>query len=117
MQAAGLRRHRIRFERRTDTADSYGNTVADWTAVATVWAGVETRQKGRVEAVEAGRLESHIGWRLTVPRSALLAGLSAGWRAVITAGPHTGATLNIRTVESAPDGREWVLDVESGVAT
>lgn len=117
MLAAASRRHRIRFERRVTAIDAYGNAEGAWEAVATVWAGIDTRQKGRVEALAAGRLESAYGWRVTVLRSDLLIGLAASWRGVIIAGPHSGAVFNIRTVEASFDGREWLLDVETGVAT
>ena len=116
MLAAASRRHRIRFERRSAATDAYGNAEGAWEAVSTVWAGIDTRQKGRVEALAAGRLESAYGWRVTVLRSDLVTGLAAAWRGVIVAGPHAGAVFNVRTVEASPDNRELIMDVEAGVA-
>lgn len=117
MQSAGLRKHRIRFERRAEVTDDYGNVQGAWGPLLTVWAGVDTRQKGRGETVEAGRLESVVTWRLIILKSAASMAITPADRGVFVAGPHTGRDFNIRAKEVSQDNREIWLDVEAGVAT
>ena len=117
MQAAGLRGHRVRFERRANLSDAYGNVVGVWQTLATVWAGVDTRQKGRGETLEAGRLESVVSWRVSVLKSSEVSSLTHEDRGVFVVGPHIGRIFNIRAVEVSPDSRELWLEVVAGVAT
>lgn len=117
MQGGAQRIHRVRLERRAPQDDGYGNTLAAWTEVATVWCGVDTQRRGRGEALEAGRLESVVTWKVTVLKSSATSGVTSADRGVFVAGPHTGRIVNIRAVEASADNRELIMDVEAGVAT
>ena len=118
MTPGGLRaKHRIRLERRAAGADDYGNVIEAWQPLATVWAGVDTRQKGRGETLEAGRLESVVSWRVSVLKSSEVSSLTHEDRGVFVVGPHIGRIFNIRAVEVSPDSRELWLEVVAGVAT
>ncbi len=116
MQGGGQRVHRIRFDRRETQADDYGNTVNAWQMIATVWCGVDTQRRGRKEAVEAGRLESTIGWKITVLRSDTTKALRPDDRGVFTVGPHVGRVANIIAIEASADSREMILDCEIDIA-
>lgn len=117
MLLADSRGHRIRFDRRATADDSYGNAVNAWTEVASVRCGVDTQRKNRGEALEAGRLESTIGWKITVLKSALTMLITPEFRGEFVAGPHLGRIVNVCAVEVSADNREIIMDVETGVAT
>lgn len=116
MHLAGLRKHRVRFERRASVDDGAGNTLGAWQAVTTAWCACDTERTRGVEALEAGRLESSANWRLTVPKSTTLATITPEDRAVFVVGPHAGVVANIRWVESSAENREIIMDIALGVA-
>lgn len=53
----GKLRHRITFQERTTTQDSYGQPLLTWTDVATVWGAVEPLNGRELMAAEAVQSE------------------------------------------------------------
>lgn len=117
MHLAGLRKHRVRFERRAATDDGAGNMQGAWQTLTTSWCACDTGRSRGNERLDAGRLESSGNWRLSVPKSAAVAAITSDDRAVFVVGPHNGQTANIRWIETSADGREIIMDIEIGVAT
>lgn len=116
MQGGAQRGHKMRFDRRSAADDGYGNTIDAWTEVVSVWCGVDTQRRGRGEVLEAGRLQSSIGWKITALKSNETLMIGTDCRGVFLTGPHIGRVVNIRTVEVSADSREIIMDVETGVA-
>lgn len=110
---AGRMMYRARFERRTYSADEYGNVLGAWAPFLHVWSSFRPRF-GR-ETVDAGQLESTTAGTLTVRRSRAASGITSSDRVVITTGEWDGKIFNIRSIIPTHDGLEMV--VEEGVAT
>jgi SPP1 family predicted phage head-tail adaptor len=60
---AGSLRHRITFQRRITTVDSFGGQSVDWSDVATIWGGIEPAN-GR-EQVAAQAFQAAISHTIT----------------------------------------------------
>lgn len=116
--AARRAHHRVRIERRPETADDgAGNTLDEWQEVATLLAAASFERPK--EAMAAGRLESSNTGMVTLRRSPTSTALviTAADRFVFTAGPYVGTVCNIRGV-TPTDDRRWIeCLVEIGVAT
>lgn len=112
---AGNMVNRVRFERRDQVTDDYGNTLDAWETLLTVWAGFKA-VPGR-ESLEAGRLESTLTGMLTVRRSTDALGITAADRGVFTVGPYAGMTFNIRSIVPSADMSLIEMTIEQGVAT
>lgn len=114
MIGAGKMDRRIRFERREDVDDGYGNTVAgDWTPQFEQAAHRQWLRGG--ESVFAARLESRQPAIITVRDSAQARSVTADWRAVDT---RDGRIYNIRENPKESDDRRFLeMLAESGVST
>lgn len=116
----GARSELVRFERRSDASDGYGNVEAAWATVLTTWAKVTPKPAGGDETVQQGRLAGAAPYTIMIESFSASRQLVVGDRAVIV---HDGAlpagtALNIRFIGDM-DGRRAVLtmDAERGVAT
>lgn len=107
-------RERVRFERRADSSDGYGNTLG-------TWATVVTSRKARLlptrggEEVLASRLTGTGLWDLTVRRDTDTATVVVGDRIV----DERDATRiwNIRWIADLEGRNRWLtMTAESGVA-
>lgn len=102
---------RIRIESQNNVSDGQGGFTKGWTTVATVWAAVEP-VTGK-EAVEAGRLEFALRYRITI-RTRLDFDTAA--RLVWTS--NGNKVLNIREIhDGGPRPQFLMIIAESGVAT
>jgi SPP1 family predicted phage head-tail adaptor len=112
-----LMRESVRFERRAEVDDGYGNVTGGWeTLVASVYAEIRPL-RGR-EEVLAGKLTGTMPYEVkTRWRADLAIGedrLTTDDRAVNVA---TGDVYNIRSVENPDMKRQWLkLTCEAGVA-
>ena len=79
MSRAGLKRNRILFDKRTVTADGYGNQVSGWDEQFEVWARRRNLVGG--ESVIASRLQGVQPVVLTVLRSSETEIVTSEWRA------------------------------------
>jgi SPP1 family predicted phage head-tail adaptor len=61
---AGRLSHRVTVERATDGTDAYGDQVQTWTALATVWAGIEPLS-GR-EYLAASHVQADVSTRIVM---------------------------------------------------
>lgn len=61
---AGRLRHRVVVERATDGTDAYGDQVPTWSALATVWAGIEPLS-GR-EYLAAAHIQADVSTRIVI---------------------------------------------------
>jgi head-tail adaptor len=108
--------HRVRFERRAASTDSYGNVAGAFETLFTASARLRLRAP-RGETVEAGRPEPSIVGFVTIYRSAVAEGLTAADRGVFTVGPWEGRVFNIRAIAPTEDRRFLDISFEEGAAT
>ncbi|MFN3549621.1 MAG: phage head closure protein [Mesorhizobium sp.] len=110
---AGALDRRLRFEKRADVADGYGNTVGAWEAQFACWAGLKHLRGG--ETVIAGRLAGRRPAIATIRNGVMPREITNEWRAV---DERTGEIYNIREDPREMDGNRGYLEmlVESGVA-
>lgn len=115
MTWTGRLKERVRFERRGEIVDSDGSPRGAWAPIWTCWAGFRPQFGG--ERIKAGQFESTSRGNLTVRRCAESMALTAGDRAVFTAGGYAGLTANIESIVETPDRafREFIVTI--GVAT
>lgn len=109
---AGKLRHTIRFERRSDAPDGYGNTLSTWAGEYECRAAMTWLRGG--ENVLAARLQGVRTVALMIRDCAAARALTADYRAV---DKQTGDVFNIRSV--SPNENRAYLDVlcETGVAS
>ncbi len=116
MLSSGLRRHRIRVERRAAVEDEYGNTREDWFVMLDRWAAVKPPIRG-VERPDAGEVASVENWSVTVLRDADTKGILTEDRVIFSAGPHVGREGAVVAGRATDDGREMQIDVIMGAPT
>ena len=107
MSGAGDLRERVTIETATRTGDGAGGEVVSWTALATVWANVQSLSG--TEVTEAERAEARGQYNVTIRfRDDVTAAMRLQWR---------GEVLNIRNVRDG-DGRRrrLIMRAEGGVA-
>lgn len=110
--AAGPLNQRWRFEKRSESADGYGNTVSTWSAQFTAWTGRRDLRGG--EGVMASRLEGKQPAILTVrAATSTTRTITTDWRAVNV---NTGQVMNVRSVTETPDRKFIEMLCEAGVA-
>lgn len=111
MPAAGNLRDRATFERLIPGDDGYGNAVAAWGHLMTVW--VDMLESPGREAVAAGRVEAARSATLRLRRSAASLDLTEADRVRVR-----GRTWNIRSIGDVGRDRAMLeLVIEVGVAT
>lgn len=112
----GELRDRVRFERRAEQPDGYGNTEADW---AEILPGKSERYVRLLptrggEQVIAGRLQGVRAFDLSVSADSLTRQVGPGDRVVNV---RTGEALNVRWAADLDGRNTWMLmQVEAGVA-
>jgi len=100
LTGAGLLRERVRFERRVNSLDGYGNTVSSWNQlVGPVAARIKPLRGG--EKVMAQRLESVVTVEITVRKSSDTIQVTEADRAIDV---RSGDEFNIKAVVN-PDER------------
>ena len=110
MSATELR-ERVRFERRVEADDGYGNTRGDWIGQFTVAARIMPLRGG--EAVIAARLEGTQPAIVTVYADARTRTVTPDWRIVDA---RAGTVYAVRTV-TLRESKDYVdLLCEAGVA-
>ena len=92
--SAGELRERVRFERRVETTDGYGNTKGQWLPQLTVAARIQPLRGS--EAVMASRLQGVQPVLIVIRSSAAARGIAPDWRAVDA---RTGREYAIRTAQ------------------
>jgi len=114
---AGRLKEIVRFERRGEVDDGYGNTQGAW-AVISGLASVRAafRPEFGRESVEAGRLQATMRGTLTVRAWADTKGVTPADRVAFMAGPYAGIECQIRSKVPTPDGAFIEFVLESGVA-
>ncbi len=106
-------RDKVRFERRAEVADGFGNFEGDWRSLGEARASLNPTRGG--EAVIAGRLQGKASWDLWVQSSALTRSLTPGDRVVDVRDPRR--VFNIRWSGDLDGDRRWLLvQLEQGVA-
>ena len=104
----------MRFERRADSPDDYGNEMGDWQPhIKPIWAEVKPLRGG--EEVLASKLQGRAIYELLVRSSSETRTITVGDRAIKE---RTGEAFNIRSVENR-DMRNKFLTItcETGTAT
>lgn len=95
---AGMLRHRVEIQERTESRDDYGATVSTWGTVATCWAMVDQREGG--EAQVAGQPRTNQQWLVVVRHRSTIA---------ITARvKYSGRYLNIQSARDPFGDHEWL---------
>ena len=108
-----LMRERIAFDKRSASADGFGNTKGEWVEQFAVRARRLPLTGG--EDVMAGRLAGKQSFVLQIRSSSVTRAIDTAWRARDTRG-H-GAVYNIRTITNRDERSEYLdLLVEQGVA-
>jgi len=87
----GERRHRVTFERATETQDAFGEPDLTWTSICTSWALVQPL-KGR-ERFNANEVQADVDHRIVTRYRSELSALSPGDRAT-----WSGHTYDIKSV-------------------
>ena len=106
-------RDKVRFERRAEVADGFGNFEGDWRSLGEARASLNPTRGG--ETVIAGRLQGKASWDLWVQSSALTRSVSPGDRVVDVRDPRR--VFNIRWSGDLDGDRRWLLvQLEQGVA-
>jgi head-tail adaptor len=106
-------RDRVRFERRQDLADGFGNFEGDWRSLGEARASLNPTRGG--ETVIAGRLQGKASWDLWVQSSVLTRSIGPDDRVVDVRDPDR--VFNIRWTGDLDGDRRWVLmQLEEGVA-
>lgn len=101
---AGQLRDRIRFERRQNVDDGYGNLTGRWVTRATdIRAKIEPAKGG--EVTRADRLVGISNFDIHVRSSSNTEGLTTGDRAV---NERTGEVYDIKWARSLDERRRWV---------
>lgn len=98
---AGTLRHRVTFQVQTETQDTEGQRLDDWTTVATVWA--EVADVGAREIVRAGVTTAEA---TTVIRCRHRSDITTGMRAL-----HRDRTLEIVGPPIDREGRDRELEI------
>jgi SPP1 family predicted phage head-tail adaptor len=109
---AGKLRERVRFAKRTDSDDGYGNVNAEFVTRFTAAARIMPLRGG--EDVMAARLAGKQPMLITVRRSVAALEVTTDWQATDA---RNGAIYNIRTVSPSEDKILIDMICESGVAT
>lgn len=105
-KGAGDLRERVKFQRRTDADDGYGNVEGAWADLDVVRSCALTPTRGG-EAIQAGRLSGTAAWDLWVRSDSGTRSLTTGDRAVHM---RDGRTFNITFGPADMDGRRtWLL--------
>ncbi|WP_162409383.1 head-tail adaptor protein [Acuticoccus sediminis] len=116
MPAAGSLREQIRFDRRVEFDDGYGNTTAGWGAFAEGLPAAIEPVRGS-EEVLAGKLTGLTPVTITIRWQPGLVGgadrLTTADRAVNV---RSGDTFNIKSIEADPRRRWITLTCENGGA-
>jgi head-tail adaptor len=106
-------RDRVRFERRAQAADGYGNTQGAWVPLFECFAQLRPTKGG--ETVIAARLQSASIWDLWVRASDATRGVTNSDRVVNARDPRQ--VWNIRWSGDLDGDRRWLLmQLEQGVA-
>lgn len=101
---------RIVVERPVPGDDGYGNVVAGWSWLVTLWG--DMREASGKEVVAAGREDAPRSAMVIIRRSAVTAGITEADRIVAR-----GAVWNIRTIRAVGnEGALLELHCETGVA-
>lgn len=110
---AGRLNRRVTFQTRgAAVEDGFGNAVAAWSVLATVWG--DLKEQSGSERLALGRVEAVASATLRVRRSTTTAAITEADRVL----DHLGRTWNIRQViDLAGAGRTLDLLLERGVAT
>lgn len=116
-KGAGDLRAKVKFQRRTEGDDGYGNTEGVWADLGIERSCSLTPTRGG-ESVQAGRLAGAASWDIWVRASIAIKTLTAGDRAVEIR-PIADRTYNIvfGPADMEGDGRWLLLQCETGTAS
>lgn len=106
-KGAGDLRQRVKFQRRTEVDDGYGNTEGGWADLSIDRAASLTPTRGG-EAVQSGRLTGSASWDLWVRADSATKALTTGDRAIDVR--DASRVFNIVFGPADMDGRNtWLL--------
>lgn len=112
-KGAGDLRHRVKFQRRAEGDDGYGNPVQGWVDLDISRACSLTPTRGG-ETVQAGRVAGTASWDCWVRNDSGTRSLRTGDRAIDTR--EAGRTFNIVFIGDMDGDRAWLLiQMKSGV--
>lgn len=116
MLGPSKRPHRVRFERRVDVDDGYGNTKGEWAPfIPKMWAGLRP-QFGR-ERINSDVLQASNNAVLTVLRSSQSAQLLEADRVVFLIGPYKDKIAAIKSIVPTTDNSEMEMVIDIGGPT
>lgn len=116
MLGPSKRSHRVRFERRVEQNDGYGNIFADWAPyIEKKWAGFRP-QFGR-ERINSDVLQAANDGVLTVLRNPETASLLESDRVVFLIGPYKGKIAAIQSIVPSIDNAEIEMVIRIGGPT
>lgn len=105
-KGAGDLRHRVKFQRRAEISDQYGNTQGEWVDLGIERAASLTPTRGG-EEVQAGRIAGTASWDCWVRNDSGTRSLRTGDRAIDTRDPSR--TFNIAFIGDMDGDRAWLL--------
>lgn len=107
-------RQRVKFQRRAEGTDAYGNAVADWRDLGIERFASLTPSRGG-EDVQAGRIAGVVSWDCWVRSDGGTRSLNTGDRAIDLRDPRRA--FNITFIGDMDGGRKWLLiQMQSGKA-
>lgn len=112
-KGAGDLRQQVKFQRREETEDGYGNTQGAWVDLGISRAASLTPTHGG-EQVQAGRVAGVASWDCWVQSDSKTRSIEVGDRMI---NARTGETFNIAFIGDMDGDRTWLLiQATSGVA-
>lgn len=112
-RGAGDLRSKVKFQRRADSTDEYGNTVTDWADLNIVRSASLLPARGS-EQIQAGRVAGKAQWDCWVRSDSQTRSIGPADRLVDV---RTGRVFNISFVGDMDGGGAWLLiQAESGGA-
>jgi head-tail adaptor len=120
MKPAGLRSHRVEFQRQfVNEANEAGNVLKEWRTIDYTWAHFrQDASLANQEPLKAGRLQSSFSGLLNVHRNASTSQVTAADRVRFLYAPFdTLGFCQIQAVKPTPDSREIEFVIETGLPT
>lgn len=114
-RGAGELRQKVRFERRVNTPDGYGNTKAGWEDLALDRSCSLTPTRGG-ESVQAGRAAGSASWDMWLRNDRALRGVTTADRVVDARDGSRSFNIVFGPVDMDGDGRWLFCQLVSGGA-
>ena len=92
---AGRLRHRLHLQQQTETQDTLGGAIINWTTTQAAWGAIEALSGS--EAFVTDQVNSSLQVRVVVRYSSAISGINSTWRVVDA---NTGRKYDIKSVIS-----------------